>query len=174
MNIEQAVMDDLNEIMKFYDMMCSELGKADFLPSGNKGGFPPEEMVINSITSKCLFVGKENGRIISSYIINNDADPAYKNIKWQISAPKDKVSILHALRVSPSYTGRGFASTLLEHAIKTASDRGQLAIRLDCIEGNTVPHRMYTSHGFKYMGDAEILYKDIGVPRKFLMFEKLL
>ena len=56
MIIEKAVIDDLEEIMKFYDMMCIELGKADFLPSGNKGGFPSEEMLKDSIFSVNLFI----------------------------------------------------------------------------------------------------------------------
>ena len=174
MIIEKAVIDDLEEIMKFYDMMCIELGKADFLPSGNKGGFPSEEMLKDSIFSENLFVGRENGIIMAAYIMNNISDPAYKNINWQTDAPDSKVSILHALRVSPLYAGRGYASALLKHAAETASARGQKAIRLDCIEGNTVPHKMYASNGFKYMGSADIYYEDIGVPRKFLMFEKLL
>ena len=64
--------------MKFYDMMCIELGKADFLPSGNKGGFPSEEMIKDSIFSGNLFVGRENGIIMAAYIMNNISDPAYK------------------------------------------------------------------------------------------------
>lgn len=174
MKIDRAVDGDLKEIMSFYDMMCGELGKADFLPTGNRGGFPPENMVADSIAAGQMFVGRESGVIMAAYIMNNDADPAYKNISWQIDAPADKVSVLHALRVSPEYAGKGYASALLEHAVATAAANGQLAIRLDCIEGNTVPHKMYASHGFRHVGDTEILYEDIGVPRKFLVFEKLL
>ena len=116
MIIEKAVIDDLEEIMKFYDMMCIELGKADFLPSGNKGGFPSEEMLKDSIFSENLFVGRENGIIMAAYIMNNTSDPAYKNINWQTDAPDSKVSILHALRVSPLYAGRGCASALLKQS----------------------------------------------------------
>ena len=40
MKIRQAEMDDLEEIMSFYDVMCQVLGEKDFLPDVDKGGFP--------------------------------------------------------------------------------------------------------------------------------------
>ena len=40
MDIQEAKNEELQEIMSFYNMMCEELGKKDFLPEGDKGGFP--------------------------------------------------------------------------------------------------------------------------------------
>ena len=51
---------------------------------------------------------------------------------------------------------------------------GQKAIRLDCIEGNEIPQKMYRSFGFQYRDTVEITYADIGVPRKFLVYERVL
>ena len=82
--------------------------------------------------------------------------------------------ILHALRVLPEYAGRGYSKKLVEHAIQRAKAQRQRAIRLDCIEGNDVPQKMYMSFGFHYIDTVEITYADIGVPRKFLVFELLL
>ena len=78
---------------------------------------------------------------------------------------------MHALRVLPEYGGRGFSKQLVEHAIETARERRQKALRLDCIEGNDVPQRMYRSYGFEPAGVADITYPDIGVPRKFILYE---
>ena len=47
-------------------------------------------------------------------------------------------------------------------------------IRLDCIEGNDIPQKMYMSFGFKYVDKVGITYVDIGVPRKFLLYEFVL
>ena len=63
---------------------------------------------------------------------------------------------------------------MVEHAIKTAKQRGILSIRLDCIEGNDVPQKMYMSYGFQYIDTVDITYEDIGVPRKFLLYELVL
>ena len=79
--------------------------------------------------------------------------------------------ILHALRVLPEYGGRGYSKQLVRHAIQTAAERGQKAIRLDCIEGNDIPQKMYQSFGFRYVDTVSITYEDIGVPREFLVYE---
>ena len=174
MIIRPAKAGDLREIMDFYAMMCAELGKQDFLPEGNKGGFPPIDMVVSAIDNSELFVGEEGGQIMAAYILNNDADPAYSTVSWQITVPSEQASVLHALRVHPGFGGKGYASQLVEHAIHVAKEKNQRAVRLDCIEGNTVPHRMYQHHGVKYIDTVEICYEDIGVPRKFLLFERVL
>ena len=174
MIIRDAKQTDLKAIMSFYAMMCEELGKKDFLPKGNKGGFPPPDMVLSAIENQQLHIGVEEGCIIAAYIMNHTADPAYDTIRWQIDVPAGQVSILHALRVHPQCGGKGYASRLLKHAIQTAAENGQKSIRLDCIEGNSIPHQMYHSHGFQYIDTVEIFYVDIGEPRKFLLFEKIL
>ena len=40
MKIKQASMCDFEKIISFYNVMCAVLGEKDFLPDGNKGGFP--------------------------------------------------------------------------------------------------------------------------------------
>lgn len=174
LDIQEAKNEDLQEILSFYNMMCEELGKKDFLPEGNKGGFPPLDMVVSAIKNRELYIGKEYGIIMAAYIMNNDGNPVYDTVKWQSDVPKEQASVLHALRVHPSFGGKGYASQLVEHSIETAKQKGQKAIRLDCIEGNFVSHKMYRNHGFQYIDTVEICYADIGVPRKFLLFERVL
>ncbi|NBH15297.1 GNAT family N-acetyltransferase [Lachnospiraceae bacterium] len=174
MDIQEAKNAELQEIMSFYNMMCEELGKKDFLPEGNKGGFPSLDMVVSAIKNRELYIGKEDGIIMAAYIMNNDADPVYDTVKWQLNVPKEQASVLHALRVHPSFGGKGYASQLVVHSIEMAKKKGQKVIRLDCIEGNSVPHRMYHNHGFQYIDTVEICYEDIGMPRKFLLFERVL
>lgn len=88
-----------------------------------------------------------------------------------MNAKPDAVMILHALRVSPQYGGRGYAKRLVEHAIATAKERNQKAIRLDVLEGNTIPERMYAAYGFQYVDTVEICYEDIGEYMRFRLME---
>lgn len=53
MIIREAKENELQEIMLFYSMMCEELGKKEFLPNGNKVGFPSQEM-------RTIFTGYRN------------------------------------------------------------------------------------------------------------------
>ena len=151
--------------------MCEVLGEKDFLPEGDKGGFPSDEMVKNAITEKDQFIGIEDGQIVAAYIMNHDCDEAYHTVRWLTDAEDKEMVVLHALRVLPEYGGRGYSKQLVQHAIDTARERGLKSIRLDCIEGNDIPQKMYMSFGFAYVDTVEITYVDIGIPRKFLLYE---
>ena len=106
--------------------------------------------------------------------MNHDRDEAYHAVKWLIDANDNETVVLHALRVLPEYGGRGYSKQLVQHAIDTARERNLKSIRLDCIEGNDIPQKMYMSFGFRYVDTVEITYVDIGVPRKFLLYEFVL
>ncbi len=174
MIVQAALQEQLREIMDFYDFMCREIGKASYLPQGNKGGFPSLEMVSDAIEHGELYIGLEDGMIMAAYIMNHGADPVYDQAPWQVEAPAEKVSVLHALRVHPRYSGRGYATQLVGHAIETAREKEQTVLRLDCMEENLAAQKIYGSHGFQYIHTAEIFYQDIGVPKRCMMFEKQL
>ena len=174
MIIKCAESKDFNELKSFYNRMCEVLGKKDFLPEGDKGGFPSNEMIIDAIKNKNQFIGIEDERIVAAYIMDHDCDEAYHTVKWFSNANDNEVSILHALRVLPEYGGRGYSKQLVQHAIDTAKGKSQKSIRLDCIEGNDIPQKMYMSFGFKYVDTVKITYVDIGVPKKFLLYELVL
>lgn len=92
---------------------------------------------------------------------------------WQIQIEQNEFWIRHALRVAPEYEGRGYAKQMLSHIIETAPERLQKAIRLDVLEGYSVEH-MYQKMGFRYIDTIEILYEDIGFPRRFRLLEKVI
>ena len=68
--------------------------------------------------------------------------------------------------------------TIMIHNIRrnnsTIFNTDKLISLFDCIEGNDIPQKMYMSFGFKYVDKVEITYVDIGVPRKFLLYEFVL
>ena len=174
MQIRTATQADHPNVMVFYDAMNAEIGRQAFLHIQYRGGFPPNDMVVSAIDNRELFVGEEDGRIVAAYIMNSEADAAYNTVQWQIVAPKDQVCILHALRVDLAYGRRGFARRLVLHSIETATRRGKKAIRLDCLDENEAPQKMYLSLGFRYIGTVPILYEDIGESRDFRLYELVL
>lgn len=174
MIIRTAELHEFDELMAFYDEMCKSLDDAPFLPDGNKGGFPSRELVAESLHNKQVYAGLADNRIMAAYILNHQCDAAYSSVGWQIAAAPDEVSILHALRIAPAYHGRGYARRLIEHAIRIAGERHQKAIRLDCLEGNAVPQRMYLSYGFQSIDTVNIFYEDIGIEQKFCLYELVL
>lgn len=174
MFIRSAEKRDFKELRFFYDRMCEVLGEKEFLPEGDKGGFPSDEMIKVAIRQNGQFIGVENNQIVAAYIMDHDCDEAYHKVRWKAKADDNEVMILHALRVLPEYGGRGYSKQLVRHAITTARNRGKKSIRLDCIEGNVIPQKMYMSFGFQYIDTVEITYADIGTPRRFLLYELVL
>ena len=80
MQIREAVFDDADELMALYDRMCEVLGEEDFLPDGDRGGFPPKKMVESAIIQHCQFVGTEGGKIVAAYIMDHECDAAYDRV----------------------------------------------------------------------------------------------
>lgn len=171
MNIRIADQQDFTEVMSFYDAMCRELGKRDFLHAGNQGGYPSADMVRAAIHESGLIIGEEQGKIIAAIILNHDADPAYSSVKWRTQARPEQVTIMHALRVSPEFSGRGYGKRMVDYCIARAKSAGQKAIRLDTLDENTVAQRLYLSIGFSFIDTVVIEYHDIGEPRTLYCYE---
>ena len=69
MNIRIADQRDFTEVMSFYDAMCRELGKRDFLHAGNQGGYPSADMVRAAIHESGLIIGEEQGKIHAGTVV---------------------------------------------------------------------------------------------------------
>ena len=52
MIIRYAEEKNFIELRQFYDGMCKVLSEKDFLPEGDKGGFPPDEMIKDAIKER--------------------------------------------------------------------------------------------------------------------------
>lgn len=171
MNIQIASEADYPEVMAFYESMCEELAKRSFLHMGNQGGYPSESMVKDAIDNGGMIVGVEQGAIIAAMILNHAADNAYGKVKWRIDAAPDEVTIMHALRVSPKHSGRGYGRAMVDYSIHLAKSTGQRAIRLDTLDENTIAQKLYRTMGFSFIDTVEIEYMDIGEPRTLYCYE---
>ena len=67
MEIRTAYKEDFSELLSFYNRMCSVLGEQDFLPEGDKGGFPSEEM-IREEREQILTAGQSDIRALSKVL----------------------------------------------------------------------------------------------------------
>lgn len=171
LQIRTAQSTDFDALMVFYDAMCEVLGKREFLPEGNRGGFPSRAMVRAAIDAHQQLIGTVGGEIAAACILSHDCDSAYGAVMWPSGASEEEALVLHALRVLPAYSRRGFSRQMVEYAMETARKKGARALRLDVLEGNTVPERMYRGYGFVYVDTVQITYEDIGFPMPFRLFE---
>lgn len=171
MIIRAARTDDFTELKDFYFRTNEVINvrNNDFNPDNPV--FPSDEMILSAVKNGEQFIGIEDGVIAAAFIANSECDESYRQVKWKVDAADDEFWVLHALRVSPDYEGRGFAKQMITFFIELAAERGLKALRLDVTEGYSV-ERMYYPFGFEYIGTVEILYEDIGHPRRFRLFER--
>jgi ribosomal protein S18 acetylase RimI-like enzyme len=52
--------------------------------------------------------------------------------------------------------GRGYGSRLLEHVMRTASERGQPYLWLKIVKDNDAAARFYARHGFTVVGESDV------------------
>ena len=171
MQIRQAYTEDFDELRTFYIRMNEVINVRNNDYDPDNAVFPSDGMIRDAILNEGQFVGIEDGIIVAACIVNNECEDAYFSVEWNAPAGKDEFWVLHALRVAPEYEGRGFAKQLLAFVIDLAPKRGQKAIRLDVLEGYAV-ERLYYPFGFRYVDTVEILYEDIGYPKRFRLFER--
>ena len=171
MQIREATIEDFGELKSFYCRMNEVINRrtSDYNP--DNAVFPSDNMIKDAIDQGGQFIGVEDGIIVIACIVKDCDDEAYSKVAWKVDANAEEVWILHALRVAPEYEGRGFAKQMLTYIIDLAPERGRKAIRLDVLEGYPV-EGLYLRFGFQHIDTVEILYEDIGSPKRFRMFEK--
>ena len=171
MKIREAQMEDFNELKAFYARMNEVINLRNNNLNPDNPVYPTDEMVRNAIAEKEQFVGMEDDKIVAGCIVNNECQEAYTHVKWKVDAGKEEFWVLHGLRIAPEYEGRGFARQLLSFIFDRAKEQGKKAVRLDILEDYSVQN-MYYRLGFQHIDTAELLYADIGYPKRFKLLEK--
>ena len=89
MEIVPAMQKDLEDLLDFYSAMCQVLGEKDFLPDGDKGGFPSRAMVEAAIQAGGQFLAREAGQVVAAYLMDHQGDAAYDTVTWPVAAARD-------------------------------------------------------------------------------------
>lgn len=162
MKLYFAKIEMFESICGFFREMSAYLNSASFLPNGDDGSYPSKELIENSLKNKQLMVAETDGKIAAAVIINHDYDDLYNEINWGIDAEKEKVTVIHGLRVLPEFSRKGIAKTMMKTVIENCREEGQKAIRLDMIEGNIPAQKLYLGLNFEKRGFFDIEYDGVG------------
>ena len=95
------------------------------------GVFPTKEVAEKAVKSGSMYVYEEKGIICGSIIADQDIPENYKKIKWENSAGRNEIMVIHLLMVRPSMSGKGIASQLLKYISKKAKEINCKVLRLD-------------------------------------------
>ena len=168
--IQSAGKDDFKKVKRFYDSLIDALAEAEYRPGWQKGIYPPDGFLRESIQNGELIVATLDGEIAASMIVNHEFNESYLKAEWPTKAAFSEITVIHALGVHPKFARRGFAKALVSRAIETAKQQQQKVIWLDTLEGNLPAERLYLDMGFRYVDTVYMYYEDTGWTN-FKLFE---
>ena len=135
---------------------------AKFSPGWEKDVYPSQDFLRKSIENGELYIGEENGEIISSMVVNHEYNDGYKKIQWSVQAEDSEILVVHALGVKRSFSGRGIAKQMVRKVMDMARNNQIKSIRLDVLEGNLPAEKAYMKIGFVYLDMVQMYYEDTG------------
>lgn len=165
--------DDAKEIMNLYERVVEKVNTTSVRLGWNTDVYPNISFVNEAISNGEMCVLEEDGRIIAAAILNREVNPEYDQIKWEIPGPKERISTIHALAVSPDKQGERVSYLMLGDIEDVCRKRGDLAIHLDVIDTNTPAYKLYTRNGYKEIDCIKMYYEVVGT-REFSMLEHVL
>lgn len=165
--------NEFKAIKDFYSQLIDMMENADYLPGWEKGIYPTDEFLQDSINNHELYAVEQNGVYVAAMVINHECNDGYNNVQWSIKASKDEVAIIHALGILPTHQGQGIAQFLVKEAINLSVQNRQKVIRLDVLGTNIPAQRLYTKMGFQYIDTIKMFYEDTGWT-DFLLYEYVL
>ena len=171
--IQTLTENDFPEIQDFYWELIDKMQDSDYLPGWEKGVYPSDAFLMESLTAGELFALRLDEKIVAAMIMNHDCNEGYKGTEWNANAAADEVMVIHALGVSPEFHGYGFAKKMVEEAIHISRQKQQKAIRLDVLNGNLPALKLYEKIGFQYRRTVQMFYEDTGWT-DYLLYELVL
>ena len=162
MIIRTALKSEYEGVRQFYYSLIDAMQSSKYGPGWEKGVYPADDYIENSIEQNELFVGTLSGEIAAVMIVNNSFNDGYARVKWPTEAENDEVIVIHALGVHPDFAGRGLAKELVRYVIGMAEKNCQKAVRLDVLKGNIPAERLYEGLGFEYVDTVCMFYEDTG------------
>ena len=135
MKIEMATTSDIPTLCTLLDYLFSQ--EVEFKPD-HETQSRGLKMILNNNNIGNIFVAKKNGEIIGMVIL----------LYTVSTALGERVALLEDMVVSPDERELGIGSTLLDHAVKYATEKGCKRITLLTDKMNIRAQKFYKQHKF--------------------------
>lgn len=167
----KANIDDLDEVISLYDEVLADKDNLKF-SNWERGIYPTEEFAADAITNGSLFFFAEEGVIKGGVVLDSRQPEDYNKIQWTISAPDDRVLVVHTLCIRPTYKRNGAGTRLLAEIETYGREKHFEIIRFDTYCDNVPARRLYHKNGYNEVGMTGIFV--YGKERLLRCFEKRL
>lgn len=146
--IRNADREDMKRIMEIY-----ENARAFMAANGNagqwSGGYPAEELLLEDLRKKQLYVYEEDQKIEAVFVYFFGEDPSYREIRNGSWLNEKPYGVLH--RIAVAGQGRGIASICLQWCLRESGN-----LRGDTHENNRSMQRLFEKNGFTKCGIVTI------------------
>lgn len=170
MNILQANINNLDDIKDFYDDLLDQMNEIGYYIGWEKDIYPNLELIKKFIDEGAMFIGLDDGKIISAMAINSRASEVYDKVNWSIDASTKESLVIHILGVSLRLKGKGYGKQMINFAIDYGHKNNLRAIRMDVQVANVTAMKLYEKMGFVAVDRVNIVYDRLG-SLEFIMYE---
>lgn len=162
MKLNQAVIEDYESIIAFYDDVTERTPDMAVYARWNKRKHPTLEGIKAYIEEGSMYLYKEEKVIVGAVAVTMHQGDDYHAIEWSQQVADDKAAVIHILAVNPDFQSKGIGTEMILEAINLAKEKGMQAIRHDALASNIPAHRMYERLGFEYRGKQHLYAENTG------------
>ena len=158
MEIRQARLEELSQIMEIYDNARAFM-RASGNPTQWSGGYPSEALIRNDIASDKLYVCEDTDGLAGVFYFAIEDDPTYRKIYGGAWRNDEPYAVIH--RIAVAKQGRGVVSRCFDFAFSKYPN-----LKIDTHKDNIPMQKALAKNGFLpcgtiYLesGDARIAYQ---------------
>ena len=148
MIIEKAKIECLDEIFHIYKNAVDLLNEKNIHQWDEV--YPSKDNIEQDILKGQMYIGIENGKIMSAAVINKDFDEQYSNGNWLY----DNFVVIHRVCVNPLHQNQKIGQRTMNLIEDLLKNMGVESIRLDAFSENPHSLHMYEKIGYKKTGET--------------------
>ena len=149
MRIRLAEPEDFTSLRDFYNYLADYMQGSRYDIHWRANVYPDSDDLIDAIYNRQLYVGEEDGVLVSAAATNEWFDPVYGEVPWPTIVEPYEVAVIHILGVHPLHRGKGYATEMLQTLIQMIRIKGYRVVRLDVHAANKPALDLYKRYGFR-------------------------
>lgn len=150
LTLRRATVADLDTVCRLVAAAAAAMRRAGIDQWDER--YPDREVLEEDIRRQELRLALLDGDPIALCTVNEAADPAYANGRWEYHGASFR--ILHRFCVDPRHQGKGLGGRLLRRIEAELHAQGVEALRLDVFTENPTAQALYRRAGFRRVGQA--------------------
>lgn len=145
----KATAADLDAVAAIYDRIHTEEEAGRTTIGWVRGIYPIRATAEAALARGDLFVEEAGGVITGTAILNHLQGKEYIGAPWRITAPDDRILIMHTLVIDPAVKSRGLGTAFADFYERYAREQGCTALRIDTNKRNTPARTLYNKLGYR-------------------------